>query len=164
MKKTALIVIDIQNDITKNYKDIIDNINKAIDIAKANKWYVVYIKHNDLTPSAKYFKPETKGSELVHDLNVVSNNVFIKSKGNALTSEDFKSFIDNNEISEFYITGADATECVKSTCYNMIKSGYTVHVISDGITSYNKAKIPTMIEYYAKKGCDIIKLNELKKI
>ena len=65
MKKTALIVIEIQNDITKNYKDIIDNINEAIDIAKANKWYVVYIKHNDLTPSAKYFKPETKGVKFV---------------------------------------------------------------------------------------------------
>ena len=43
MKKTALIIIDIQNDITKNYKDIIDNINKAIDIAKINKWHVIYI-------------------------------------------------------------------------------------------------------------------------
>ena len=52
MKTTALVVIDIQNDITKNYKDIIDNINKAIDIAKVNKWHIVYIKHNDLTRSA----------------------------------------------------------------------------------------------------------------
>ena len=47
MKTTALVVIDIQNDITKNYKDIIDNINKAIDIAKVNKWHIVYIKSND---------------------------------------------------------------------------------------------------------------------
>ena len=164
MRKTALVVIDIQNDITKNYKDIIDNINKAIDVAKVNKWHVAYIKHNDLSPSAKYFKSGTKGAELVSDLNVISDNIFIKSKGNTLTSEDFKSFIDTNEITEFYITGADATECVKSTCYNMTKSGYTVHVISDVITSYNKAKIPEMIEYYTKKGCDVIKLNELKAI
>ena len=71
MKKTALVVIDIQNDITKNYKEIIDNINEAIDIAKVKKWHVVYIKHNDLTPSAKYFKPGTKGAELVPDLNVI---------------------------------------------------------------------------------------------
>jgi isochorismatase hydrolase len=64
----------------------------------------------------------------------------------------------------FYVTGADATECIKSTSYNMAKSGYAVHVISDGITSYNKAKIPEMIEYYTKKGCDVIKLNELGTI
>lgn len=29
----ALVIIDIQNDITKNYKEIIDSINKSIDYA-----------------------------------------------------------------------------------------------------------------------------------
>lgn len=164
MNKPALLVIDIQNDITKNYKDIIDTINKAVDVAKAKQWHIAYIKHNDLTPSARCFRPETKGAELVPDLNVISDNIFIKSKGNALTSEDFKSFIDRHEITEFYVTGADATECIKSTCYNMAKSGYIVHVISDGITSYNKAKIPEMIDYYAKKGCDIISLSQLEEV
>jgi len=33
MQKTALVVVDIQNDTTKNYKEIIDNINKSIDWA-----------------------------------------------------------------------------------------------------------------------------------
>ncbi len=32
MQKKALVVIDIQNDITKNYKDIIDNINQNVQI------------------------------------------------------------------------------------------------------------------------------------
>ena len=32
----ALVVIDIQNDITKHYKDIVEGINKAIDWAKEN--------------------------------------------------------------------------------------------------------------------------------
>ena len=31
MSNKALVVIDIQNDITKHYRDIIDNINAAID-------------------------------------------------------------------------------------------------------------------------------------
>ena len=33
MNRKALVVIDIQNDITKHYRDIIDNINSAIDWA-----------------------------------------------------------------------------------------------------------------------------------
>ena len=33
MDKKALVVIDIQNDITKHYRDIIDNINAPIDWA-----------------------------------------------------------------------------------------------------------------------------------
>ena len=35
MKNKALVVIDIQNDITKNYKEIIGNINDAIERAVA---------------------------------------------------------------------------------------------------------------------------------
>lgn len=34
MKNSALVVIDLQNDITKNYKEIIAKVNKAIDWAE----------------------------------------------------------------------------------------------------------------------------------
>ena len=30
MENKALVVIDLQNDITKNYREIIDNVNRAI--------------------------------------------------------------------------------------------------------------------------------------
>ena len=33
MKNKALVVIDLQNDITKNYREIIDTVNLAIDRA-----------------------------------------------------------------------------------------------------------------------------------
>ena len=33
MSNKALVIIDIQNDITKHYRDIIENINSAIDWA-----------------------------------------------------------------------------------------------------------------------------------
>ena len=33
MKNSALVVIDLQNDITKNYREIIENVNEAIDWA-----------------------------------------------------------------------------------------------------------------------------------
>ena len=161
MSNTALVVIDIQNDITKNYKEIIENINQAIDWAVNKNMQIVYIKHNNLSAGTRTFKPDTHGAELVSDMKIVSENIFTKSKGNALTSEEFASFISQNEINEFYITGADATACVKSTCFNMTKTGYTVHVLSDCITSYDKKKIDEMICYYESKGCIVQKLNEV---
>ena len=160
MSKKALIVIDIQNDITKHYRNIIENINSAIDWAMEQGISVIYIKHNNLSPGTRTFKPETKGAELVPELKVVSNHVFVKTKANALTSGDFSEYIRENDIDEFYITGADATACVKSTCFNMIKSGYTVHVISDCVTSYNLKKMPEMLSYYADKGCEVKTLAE----
>lgn len=161
MQNKAFVVIDIQNDITKNYKDIIENINTAIDWAVAHDIHVVYIKHNNLSAGTRTFKPGTHGEELVAEMKIVSGNIFTKTKGNALTSEEFSAFVNKNEIKEFYIAGADAIACVKSTCYNMAKAGYTVHVLPDCITSYDKRKIDEMLQYYASKGCIVEKFSEV---
>jgi nicotinamidase-related amidase len=161
MKNKALVIIDIQNDITKNYKEIIGNINKAVDWAVQNEIHVVYIRHENISEGTRTFKPGTKGAELVPEMNIVSKNIFTKYKGNALSSEEFASFIGNNGIQDFYITGADAVACVKSSCFNLRKAQYNVSVVSDCITSYDKRKISEMLSYYESKGCKIISVNEL---
>ncbi len=58
MSNKALVVIDIQNDITKHYRDIIGNI----------------------TAATRTFKPGSKGEELVPEMKVVSDNIFVKTK------------------------------------------------------------------------------------
>ncbi len=160
MSNKALVVIDIQNDITKHYRDIVENINSAIDWAMKQGMTIIYIKHNNLSAGTRTFKPATKGAELVPELKIVSDHIFVKTKANALTSGDFSEYIRKNGINEFYITGADATGCVKSTCFNMTKAGYTVHVISDCVTSYDLKKMPEMLSYYADKGCEVKTLAE----
>lgn len=161
MQKKTLVIIDIQNDITKNYKDIIDNINKAIDWAVNNNIHVSYIRHENLSAGTRTFKPNTTGAELAPDLKIVSKNIFTKYKGNALSCEEFINFIQKNELHNFYIAGADAVACVKSTCYNLCKAEYKVHVLADCITSYDKTKIDAMLQYYESKGSNIITLDTL---
>ena len=161
MQKKALVVIDIQNDITKNYKEIIDNINTAIDWAVNQDIHVVYIRHENISAGTRTFKPNTHGAEIVPEMKIVSKNIFTKSKGNALTSEEFSDFISKNEIHDFYLAGADAVACVKSTCFNPCKAGYSVNVLSDCITSYDKRKLDEMLKYYENKGSKIITLNDL---
>lgn len=163
MKNSALVVIDLQNDITKNYKEIIEKVNAAIDWAEQTGLWIVYIQHDNLSAGTRTFKPGTRGAELVPELNIVSDHIFTKVKSNALTSETFSAFIQEHEISEFYIVGADAAACIKSTCYNMTKSGYTVHVLSDCITSYDKRKLPELLTYYVSKGCEVLELSEVVK-
>ncbi len=161
MQNKALVVIDIQNDITKNYKEIISNINRAVDWAVLQQIPVVYIRHENLSDGTRTFKPGTQGAELAPDLTIASELVFTKSKGNALTSEEFAEYIRKNEIREFYLTGADAVACVKSTCYNLRKAGYGVTVLSDCITSYDKRKIDEMLRYYASVGSRVIRFEDL---
>lgn len=161
MTNKALVVIDLQNDITKNYREIIETTNQAIDWAAANNMDVVYIQHHNLSAGTRAFKPDTRGAEFVPELKIVSDHIFTKTKSNALTSEEFAAFIRARGITEFFIAGADATACVKSTCYNMAKAGYAVHVLSDCVTSYDKKKLHEMFEYYEGKGCTVHKLSEV---
>ena len=163
MQKKALVIIDIQNDTPKNYKEIIHNINGAIDWAVDHDVHVVYIRNENLSDGAKIFKPNTRGAELASDLKIVSENVFTKYKSNALTCEEFTEFISKNEISDFYLTGADATICVKSTCYNLRKANYNVSVLSDCISSWDKKKIPEILNYYEIQGGKVIRLDDLTK-
>lgn len=44
MKNSALVVIDLQNDITKNYKEIITKVNEAIGWAEQKGLWIVYIQ------------------------------------------------------------------------------------------------------------------------
>lgn len=161
MENRALVVIDLQNDITKNYREIIDKVNEAIDWAVQKKLWVVYIRHNNLSAGTRTFKPGARGAEPVPELKIVSDHIFTKTKSNALTSEAFAAFIQEHGITEFYIAGADATACVKSTRFNMTKNGYTVHVLSDCITSYDTKKLPEMLDYYESRGCSVAELREI---
>ena len=160
MKNSALVVIDLQNDITKNYREIIENVNAAIGWAAEKALWVVYIRHHNLSAGTRTFKPGTRGAELVPELNVISGNIFTKSKSNALTSEAFTAFLQEHGITDFYLAGADAAACIKSTCFNLAKSGYTVHVLSDCITSYDKKKLPELLAYYESKGCSVMTLQD----
>ena len=162
MKNCALVVIDLQNDITKNYREIIENVNAAIDWAVEMDLWVIYIRHNNLSAGTRTFKPGTRGAELVPELNVVSGHIFTKSKSSALTCEAFAAFIQEHSITDFYLAGADAAACIKSTCFNLAKSGYTVHVLSDCITSYDKRKLPELLTYYKSKGCSVMELQHWK--
>ena len=163
MKNSALVVIDLQNDITKNVREIMENVNAAIDWAVQTERWVVYIQHNNLSAGTRTFKPGTRGAELVPEMKVVSDHVFTKTKSNALTSEAFTAFIREKGVTECYIAGADATACIKSTCFNMARSGYTVHVLSDCITSYDPKKLPEMLAYYESRGCEAVTLSQVVK-
>ena len=153
MGNQALVVIDLQNDITKNYRGIIASVNRAVELAEANGLFVLYIRHHNLSAGTRTFKPDTRGAAFVPELKVVSDHIFTKTKSSALTSVEFAEFLRAQNITEVFLAGADAAACVKSTSYNMAKAGYTVHVLSDCVTSYDTEKLDALFAYYAAKGC-----------
>lgn len=161
MQNKVLVIIDVQNNITPNYKLIVKNLNEAIDWALENEIFVCYIKHHNIAPDATIFVPGSNGAELVPELKIVSENIFVKTEVDVVTSKFFMDFLEQNKINEVFVTGADATACVKAACSSLKKSGFDVHVISDCVTSYDLSKLDEMFSFYKRAGCDVKCLEEL---
>lgn len=95
-------------------------------------------------------------------MRIVSDNIFTKTKGNALTRKEFADFISKNEIDEFYIAGADATACVKSICYN-INAHFRKQIFPAGVIKrchFHK----NMLSFIQKnkQHCAVFKANRIK--
>lgn len=97
MQKKALVVIDIQKDITKNYKEIIDNINQAVDWAVHNEIPVVYIRHENLSPGTRTFKPNTAGADAAACVKSTCYNMCKANYGVYVLSDCITSY-DKNKI------------------------------------------------------------------
>ena len=69
------------------------------------------MKGRERNRGTRTFKPDTKGVELVSDMKMVSDNIFVKTKAKVLTSGGFAEFIEKNGINDFFVAGADATGC-----------------------------------------------------
>lgn len=148
--KKALLVIDMQNVcVGENHssyfkydnKGLIHEVNKAIDSNENN--LVVYIKNvmkknllNKFAPFRAY--EGTEEIELVKELHIVSNNVYIKYEGNAFSNPALNAFLKEHNIEYVEVVGVDGGGCVALTALGAVKEGYKVIV--------NEMAIGTMFE------------------
>lgn len=173
--KSALLVIDVQNDITndKAYgktSEFVESVNQAIAVAEENGMEILYVKNiygsNPiiLLLSGGKGKKGTNGVEFDSRLSVVNNNVFAKSRGDSFSSAEFEKYLISKKVDTLYIVGADAAGCVLRTAQGGRNRGYNVIIINDAvITAINDVKMKQIEEQYRKDGIKTIKLNELAK-
>ena len=151
--KSALLVIDMQNvfvgenhaaHFKYNNEALIQTVNEAIDANEGD--VVIYIKHMMKKNLVNLFAPfqayeGTEGVELVSDLHVVSDHIFLKYKGNAFTNPKLNDFLKEHDIECVKVVGVDGGWCVALTALGAIKEGYHVIVKETAIgTIYRKRK------------------------
>lgn len=151
--KKALLVVDMQNvcvgekhsDYFKyNNHSLIEKVNNAIESNQDS--IVIYIKNvmkrnllNKFAPFQAY--EGTEEVELVKNLNIVSDNVFTKCRGNAFSNGEFVSFLKEQEVECVEVVGVDGGGCVALTALGAVKEGYKVIVNETAIgTMFHKNK------------------------
>lgn len=173
--KSALLVIDMQNDTTGDNSfygdttDFIDKVNQSIDIARKNSMEIVYIKQEyknnpfDLLISSGKYRAGTEGVQLDSRLQIANENIFTKVKSDAFSSKNLENYLVSKQIDTIYIVGADATACVYKTALGGINRKYKVFVVEDSIISLNSEIIKKMLNKYTSDGIGVISLEEFDK-
>ncbi|MDR2941387.1 MAG: cysteine hydrolase [Treponema sp.] len=174
--RSALLVIDVQNDTTDNtamYGDtagFVRKVNQAVAVAEQSGMEIIYVKNvyggNPLVSilSRGRYRRGTNGAELAENLRVVNGNIFSKSIGDSFSSKDFEDYLISKEINTLYIVGADAAACVFNTARGGTNRGYIVYVIEDAIITINEATIALMIKQYHSLGIETINLAEFENV
>ncbi|MCM1144172.1 MAG: isochorismatase family protein [Blautia sp.] len=143
--KKALLVIDMQNVCVGenhaqyfkyNNTDLIKAVNGVIEANKNNM--VIYIKNimkkNFLNKFAPFHAYEgTEDAALVNNLQIVSENVYTKYKGNAFSNAALNEFLKKNDITCVEVVGVDGGGCVALTALGAMKEGYQVIVNENAI-------------------------------
>ncbi|MBA2559673.1 MAG: isochorismatase family protein [Propionibacteriales bacterium] len=131
---TALLVIDVQNDVmvgVHNRDGVIANIASLVDKARAEKVPVVWVQHTGANlPQGSdgwCYVPELSQEE--------SEPVVHKRYGDSFEETDLESVLAQCKVGRLIVTGAQTDECIRSTLHGAIVRGYDATLVGDAHTT-----------------------------
>jgi nicotinamidase-related amidase len=154
MSKTALIVVDIQNDYFPGGKwplvgaeAAADNAAKVIQATRDAGNLVVHIRHEFTRDDAPFFTPGSEGAKLHPKvINREEEPVLLKHFPNSFRETPLKQLLDEQGIDSVVIIGSMSHMCIDATARAAGDSGYKVTVVHDACASrdleFNGAVIP----------------------
>ena len=177
MKKSALLVIDVQKDFTQssgrlpvdlNHAErMIANINAIVAFTDTETLLPIYVgnEFRKLDPLNIFRNFSairgTEGSRLDPRLKIVRKVYFSKEEGDALSNRSLVSFLRQSNIEHLYLTGLQAEACIYRTFRGALKHGFSCSVIQDAIASRTEARRKRMLRKFASQGANIVSTSQL---
>lgn len=139
MTKSALILIDIQNDYFENGKWPVDkmhivsqNAARLLVQARNSGDTVIHIQHEIPSDKAPFFQKGTKGAEI--HVSVAPDNgemIIKKSRPNSFHNTSLREALDHEGITKLTLCGAMTQMCIDATTRAAVDFGYSVTVVED---------------------------------
>ncbi len=153
MSKSALLVIDLQNEYLPtgklplvNIEQATENAVKVIAKARQNGTQVIHVQHiaNGESP---IFEPNSNGIEFQDTVKPqVDETVIVKNNINAFLNTNLKEILDIQGITELVVMGAMSHMCIDAAVRAAADFGYKVKVIHDACATldleFNGVKVP----------------------
>lgn len=171
----ALLIVDIQEATTgdvsiypffkKNSDNLIRNINLMAENFHDQNEIVVYIRSEISNPLINLINDSyakgSLGASFDNRLNKVSDLEIVKNGEDSFRNTALDSILTSNKISELYIVGLDAAECVNSTIEAAQNRKYSVNIIEEAVLSKSKETMDSMIMSFKHRGVAVIHIDSL---
>lgn len=139
MTKTALLLIDYQNDYFENGKWPLQGTEQAAQQAarllsafREKNLPIIHVRHENPSPEAPFFVSGSQGAE-THSLVAPAENeaVVVKHKANSFKDTELKQVLDQHGIDSLIIVGAMSHMCIDAATRAAADFGYEVSVAHD---------------------------------
>lgn len=132
--KTALLVIDVQNDVVADGFDsqgVVDRIGKVVDAARSASVPVVYVQHQD-----EWMAPGSEGWHIRPEVAPLEDEPIVaKEYPDSFAETNLREVLDRLGIGRLIVTGAQSDACVRATSHRALGEGYDVTLVSDAHTT-----------------------------
>jgi nicotinamidase-related amidase len=136
---TALIVIDVQNDVVAgahNRDGVISNINTLVSKARAEGVPVVWVQH-----SSEHLPLDSDGWQYVPELTREDSEPLIhKQYGDSFEATDLEAVLAERKVGRLIVAGAQTDACIRSTLHGAIVRGYDATLVSDAHTTEDQTE------------------------
>lgn len=144
--KTALVIIDIQNDYfpggTMELVSADDTVAKAESVLsyfRKEEMPVIHVQHLALQEGATFFLPNTEGAEIHKSMTPLkTEKVITKNFPNSFRDTELLDYLKENNISKLVICGMMTDVCVASTTRAAMDFGFENTIITDAVTTRNR--------------------------
>jgi nicotinamidase-related amidase len=131
---TALLVIDVQNDVVSGAWDrdgVIARINILVDKARHEHVPVIWVQHSD-----DNMPVDTDGWQYVPELSRDASEPLVhKRYGDSFEDTDLESVLAERQVGRVVVTGAQTDACIRSTLHGALVRGYDTTLVEDAHTT-----------------------------
>jgi nicotinamidase-related amidase len=135
---TALLVIDVQNDVVANAHNrdgVIANIAALVGRARAEGTPVIWVQHSD-----DGLPRDSEGWQYVGELTREESEPLIhKNYGDSFEATDLEDVLAARKVGHLIVTGAQTDACIRSTLHGAIVRGYDATLVSDAHTTEDQS-------------------------
>ena len=131
---TALLVIDVQNDVVSGAHDrdgVIARINGLVDKARNEQVPVIWVQHSD-----EEMPEGSEGWEYVPELHRGDEEPLVhKHYGDSFEETELESLLADRKVGRLVVTGAQTDACIRSTLHGALVRGYDTTLVEDAHTT-----------------------------